>query len=121
MFDNFANENPIPHHTLDLLRQRPLDVIVIFRLSRQIDVDARTLAREHLGSQRPFTQIDRRAIDLVEHDGRQSPKDLHFKLGALDHVDRADKRINDERALRAVIEGDGVGFSDDPDGRLGAA
>ena len=121
VFNYLAYKHSTSHHTLHLFRQRLFDVVIVVCLSRQIDIDSRTLTRENLGSQRIFAQINGRAVDLVQHDSRQCTQYLHFKLRTLDDIDGTNKRIYDKRALSAIIKRDSISLSDNTDGSSGAA
>ena len=121
MLHNLTNQHPVPDHMLHLLRHRPLHIIILLPLPRQNDIHARAQTRKDLGAETLLAQEHGRAIHLVEHDGRHRAQDLQLELGALDHVDRGDERIDDEGGADAVVQGDGVGFAVDADGGFGAA
>ena len=121
MLHDLTNQLPIPNHALHLLRQRPLHVIVIVAFPRHDDIDARAQTREDLRPETFAAEIEGRAVDLVEHDGRQGAEDLHLELGALDDVDGGDEGVDDEGDGGAVVERDGVGFAVDADGGFRAA
>ena len=121
MLHNLAHHRPIPHKSLNLFRQRPLHVVILFVRTGQIDIDARAHTSEHFRAQTLSSQVDSRRIDLVEQDGGQCAEDLHLEFRALDDVDGRDEGVDDEGAAGAVVEADGVGLADDADGGLGAA
>ena len=70
MLHDLTDQLPVPNHALHLLRQRPLDIIILVRSPRHDDIDPRAKTREDLCAQTLPAEIDCRAIDLVEHDGR---------------------------------------------------
>jgi hypothetical protein len=102
----------------NLLRQRILAIII---LGGQVDIDARALAREDLRVLAVLTEVDGRAIHLIEEHGGQGADDLEGEVGALDDVDRGDEAVDDDGGARRVVDGDGVGLAVDPDGRVLAA
>ena len=104
MLDNLTNDPSIPDRTPDLLRQRAFLVVVILRLSGDIDVDACALAREDLRGQTLLAEVNGGAVDLIEHDGRQRPKHLERKLWTLDNVDGGNKGVDDQGHGSAVVE-----------------
>lgn len=90
MIHNLAHHLPILDIALDLLRQRTLRIILDFipvALAGDIDVDAGALAREELGRLTAWSEIHRRAVNLVEENRRQAAEDLHREPRGLDHVD----------------------------------
>ena len=121
MVHNLTNQNPIPHHTLQLLRQRTLPIIVLLTPARQIDINRGALAGKDLGAEAVGAEIDGGAVDLVEHDGGQRAEHLQREGRAFDDVDGRDKRVDDEGDAGAVVERDGVCFVDDADGGFRAA
>ncbi len=121
MLHNLRHQPPIPDHTLHLLRQRPLLIIILLRPPRQHHIHARAQTRKHLRPQTLPAQIHRRPIHLIQHDRRQHAQHLHLELRALDDVNGGHEAVDDEREAGAVVDGDGVGFAGDADGGFGAA
>lgn len=118
MLDNLTDNLSVLDVTPDLLWQGVLRVIV---LGRQVDVDTRALAGEDFSVLAVLAEVDGCAVDLVEEDRGQGANDLERKVGALDHVDRRHKRIDDDGCARRVVDGDGVCFAVDADGGVFAA
>lgn len=118
MFHNLTDHHPIPNHALNLLRQRPLYIIIVLAHPRQVDVHPRTFTRKHLGAQTVPAEIQRRAVHLIQHDRRQRAQNLHFEFRGFDDVDGGNEAVDDQGYLSAVVQRDGVGFADHADGRL---
>ena len=52
---------------------------------------------------------------MIEHDSWQCAEYLDFEPWALDHIDATDEGINDEGHTAAIIKGNSIGFTIDPD------
>lgn len=103
MLNNLRHHLPVPQYTPQLLWQRLFYIIIILAAPWHIDVYASTLTRQYFGIQRIRRKVDSGSIDLIQEDCRQRAQYLQLELGTLDHIDRADKRIDDKRALKAII------------------
>ena len=121
MLHNFTDEEPVLYHTLDLLRHRPLHIIILLRPTWHIDIDSRALTRKDLSIQTLLAEIELCRVYLIEHDSRQCTKDLHLEFRRFDHVNTADQGIDDKRYGSAVVEGDSVCFAVNADGSFCAA
>lgn len=104
MFHNLTNDHPIPNHAFDLLRQRPLHIIIVLALPGQVDIHPRTFTRKHLGAQTFPSQIQRRAIHLIQHNRRQRAQNLHFEFRRFDDVDGGNETVDDQGHLGAVVQ-----------------
>ena len=101
------------HHAPNLLWQStfPEVILALLALDRDIDVDAAAFTRKHLRGQTRRAEIDLRAIDLVQQDGRQTAEHLDGDVGRFDDVDGRDERVEDQIQSVAVVDRDGVAFA----------
>jgi len=121
MLNNLSNKPPILDESPQLLRQRALPAIILIASRRQNNIHTRALARKHLRVQAVLAQVDRSAIDLVQHDSRQRASNLDRKVGTLNHIHGADERLDQKLRARAVVDADGVGLALHDDGGVLAA
>lgn len=121
MLHNLRHQRPVPNYTLYLLRQRLLFVIVLLTPSRYNYVDARTQTREDFRPQALPSEVNRRPINLVEHNRWQGAQHLHLELWALNDVHSRDEGVDDKGYGGAVIERYSICFAVNTDGSFGAA
>jgi hypothetical protein len=79
----------------DLRGQRQF-LVVLVGAGDDVQVDARGLAGEDLGTGGLLTEIDGSTVDLIQHDSGNGTVDLELKVGGLDDVDGGDEGVNDE-------------------------
>lgn len=121
MLDNFADNLALRRDVgAQLLGQGHLFVIAIVAIEQE-QVEARGFARDDLGVHAVLAQVDLGTVDLVHENGGQSALYLQRKVWALDDIDGRDERVNHERETWRIVNGNGVGFSVDNDGRLDTA
>jgi len=112
MLNDFVDQNTILDVALDLLGNRALLSIFIGTfLGREHDVDSGGLAGEDLSGETLRTEVDAGTIDLVQENSWNITVDLQSKLGGLDHVEAANKRVNNDGKAGAVVNGDSIGLA----------
>jgi hypothetical protein len=121
MLNDLSNKSSILDESPQLLGQRALPAVVFIARGWQNDVDARALACKHFRVQAVLAQVDRGAIDLVQHDSWEGAGDLDREVGTLNHIHGADKRLDQKLRARAVVDADGIGFALHDDGGVLAA
>lgn len=121
MLHNLADHRPITHHALDLLGERTLPPIFLLCLPGYVDVDRRALTREDFRPQALLSQVQRCAINLIEHDRGQFAKHLHLKPRRFDNVHGRHEGIDEEGDRRGGVNGNGICLVKDANRSLRAA
>src|SRR4051812_6738965 len=106
MLHDLTNELTVLDEGLELLRNGVFCVITVLFTRRQVDVDTGAFAAEDFRAQALRAQVDGGSVDLVEQKSRQRAHNLQRKVGASNHVDRGNQRVQHDRSAAAVVDGD---------------
>lgn len=108
---NLGDELSILHETPELLWRWTLFVVTVLILWWQIDVHTARFAREDFRPKRLLAQVNLCAVHLVHQYCRYCAKNLDGEIGALDHIDGRDERVDDDRCAWGVVNADSVAFA----------
>lgn len=119
MLDDLVDENAVLDVALDLFGEGTfLGIFVGAFLGWKHDVDRGAFAGEDFCVQTLGTEVDGRAIDLVEENGGNDAVNLQGELGRLNDLQAADEGVDDDGETGAVVDGDGICFARDLDDGL---
>lgn len=122
MLHDLAHQHTVLDVALELLGQRALLGIFIGALRRRkVDIDSGGFASEDLSVEALRAKVNSSTINLIHQQSRDRAVDLHSELGALDDVETADKRVDDEGETNTVVDCNGVCLVGDLDDGFVAA
>lgn len=115
MLHDLAHQPSTLYRVLQLLRHRPLIIIPLLTLTRDVDVNCSCLGCQDLQIGRFLRYIDSATVALVDLDRGCLAYDLQCERVTFDDVDRGHEVVNDDTRLYTLADRDSVDLAVDLD------
>jgi len=112
----FGDQLSVLDRCLVLFRDGDFNGVIAFSSSRNRNVHFRRLGRKDFGVEGFLSEVELASRGFVDGDRRNGSQNLHFDRGTVNDISGRNEVLEDDRALGARINDDGVDLSLDLDG-----